>query len=70
MQPNFEIMPTSELKKYALSHRGEVEPLRELYRRRTPDEEAIWFKLPTTQEEEQKQFELFKKMIDETEANS
>ena len=70
MQPNFEKMSTTELKKYALNHRSEIEPLRELYRRRTPDEEAIWFKLPTTKEEEQKQFELFKKMIDETEVTS
>lgn len=64
MQPNFETMTTSELKKYALTHRGEVEPLRELYRRRTPDEEATWFKLPKTEAEVQAQFELFKKMVD------
>ncbi len=70
MQPNFKTMSTIELKRYALSHRGEVEPLRERYRRRTPDEEAIWFKLPTSKEEEQQQFELFKKMIDEKEASS
>ena len=70
MQPNFKTMSTTELKKYALSHRAEVEPLRELYRRRTPDAEAIWFKLPTTKEEEQRQFELFKRMIDEKEASS
>ena len=70
MQPNFEKMSTTELKRYALSHRGEIEPLRELYRRRTPDQEAVWFKLPTTKEEEQKQFELFKRMIDEKETRS
>ena len=70
MQPNFEKMSTAELKRYALSHRSEVEPLRELYRRLTPDEEAVWFKLPTTKEEEQKQFELFKRMIDEKETTS
>ncbi len=44
MQPNFETMTIVELKKYALAHRSEVEPLRELYRRRTPDEEAVRFK--------------------------
>lgn len=70
MQPNFETMSTVELKRYALTHRGEIEPLRELYRRRTPDDEATWFELPKNKEEEQKQFELFKKMIDETEARS
>lgn len=68
MQPNFEIMSTLELTRYALSHRNEVEPLRELYRRRSPDEEATWFKLPKDKEEEQKQFELFKKLIDEKES--
>jgi hypothetical protein len=67
MQPDFETMSTLELTRYALTHRGEVEPLRELYRRRTPDDEATWFKLPKDKEEEQKQFELFKKMIDEKE---
>ena len=70
MQPNFKTMSNVELKRYALAHRGEVEPLRELYHRRTPDEEAIWFKLPTSKEEEQQQFDLFKKMIDEREARS
>ena len=69
MQTNFEAMSTSELKKYALAHRNEVEPLRELYRRRTPDESATWFKLPRTDEESKQQFELFKKMVDEKEAN-
>ena len=70
MQPNFETMSTSELKEYALTHRDEVEPLRELYRRRTPDKDATWFKLPRTQEESQEQFELFKKIVDEKEASS
>jgi hypothetical protein len=70
MQPNFETMATTELKRYALAHREEVGPLRELYRRRTPDDEAIWFKLPTTEEESKQQFELFKKIIDEKETNS
>ncbi|NES86182.1 MAG: hypothetical protein F6K10_35115, partial [Moorea sp. SIO2B7] len=66
----FKTMSTIELKRYALTHRGEVEPLRELYHRRTPDEEATWFKLPTTKEEEQQQFESFKRMIDEQETKS
>ncbi len=70
MQPNFKTMSTIELRRYALAHRDEVEPLRELYRRRTPDEEATWFKLPINEEEDKKQFELFKRMIDEKEANS
>jgi hypothetical protein len=68
MQPNFKAMSNLELTRYALAHRGEVEPLRELYRRRTPDDEATWFRLPKDKEEEQEQFELFKKMIDEKKA--
>ncbi|MBC6481561.1 MAG: hypothetical protein GDA56_31220 [Hormoscilla sp. GM7CHS1pb] len=43
MQQNFEVMTNKELIAYALAHREEVEPLRVLYRRRTPDSEAIWF---------------------------
>jgi hypothetical protein len=67
MQPNFEAMSALELTRYALTHRDEVEPLRELYRRRTPDDEATWFEPPKDKEEEQKQFELFKRMVDERE---
>ncbi|MEM9217124.1 MAG: hypothetical protein AAGD25_22610 [Cyanobacteria bacterium P01_F01_bin.150] len=67
MQPNFESMTTTELKTYALAHRGEVEPLRELYRRRTPDQDAVWFQLPETLEEEQQQYEQFKILLDERE---
>lgn len=43
MQPNFEAMTNKELVAYALTHREEAEPLRELYRRRTPDDEATWY---------------------------
>jgi hypothetical protein len=41
MQPNFEKMTISELRAHALAHREEIEPLREIYRRRTPDAEAV-----------------------------
>jgi hypothetical protein len=63
MQPNFETMTISELKAYALAHRDEVEPLRELYRRRTPDVEAVWYRLPETEEEQQLQ--QFQQMLSE-----
>ncbi len=43
MQPNFEKMTNAELKAYALAHRDDVEPLRVLYSRRTPDLEATWY---------------------------
>ncbi len=69
MQHNFEVMTNKELIAYALAHREEVEPLRILYSRRTPDSEAIWFHPPQTREEEQQQLELFKRIIDETEKN-
>lgn len=67
MQPNFEAMTNTELKTYALTHRNEIEPLRELYCRRTPDSEAVWFKLPETKDEELQQFEQFKQMLSERE---
>ncbi|MBC6421709.1 MAG: hypothetical protein GDA43_11830 [Hormoscilla sp. SP5CHS1] len=69
MQQNFEVMTNKELIAYALAHREEVEPLRVLYRRRIPDSEAIWFHPPQTREEEQQQFELFKRIIDKTQKN-
>ncbi|MBD2437205.1 DUF6887 family protein [Nostoc sp. FACHB-110] len=43
MQPNFEAMTNKELIAYALTHREDVEPLRILYSRRTPDSEATWY---------------------------
>ncbi|NJO80763.1 MAG: hypothetical protein HC827_21185 [Cyanobacteria bacterium RM1_2_2] len=70
MQPNFEAMTKRELITYALAHRNEAEPLRVLYRRRTPDSEAVWFQLPTTPAAEQEQFEQFKQMIQHKESQS
>lgn len=43
MQPNFEEMTSAELRAYALAHRDDVEPLRVLYSRRSPDSEATWY---------------------------
>lgn len=43
MQPNFEKMTNAELRAYVLAHRDDVEPLRILYSRRTPDSEATWY---------------------------
>ncbi len=48
MQPNFEEMTNQELIKYALAHRDEVEPLRVLYDRRTPDDRATIYPAPCT----------------------
>ncbi len=43
MRPNFKKMTNKQLREYALAHRDEIEPLRILYRRRTPDSEATWY---------------------------
>lgn len=50
MQPNFEEMTNKELITYALAHREDVEPLRVLYSRRTPDSEATWYGPMVTKE--------------------
>jgi hypothetical protein len=63
MRSHFEMMTVAELKSYALSHRDEVEPLRELYRRRTPDAEAVWFQAPQTTEEQEQQINLIQQVI-------
>jgi hypothetical protein len=65
MQPNFEKMTISELRAHALAHREEIEPLREIYRRRTPDAEAVWFRLTETKEDEERQLEIFQQMLSE-----
>jgi hypothetical protein len=64
MHPNFEKMTTAELKAYALAHRDEIEPLREIYRRRTPDAEAVWYRLPENQEDEE-QLQQFQQILSE-----
>ncbi len=50
MQPNFHEMTNQELIQYILAHRDELEPLRVLYDRRTPDEEATIYPSPCTPE--------------------
>lgn len=50
MQPNFEAMTTKELIAYALAHREDIQPLRVLYSRRTPDSEATWYGPMTTED--------------------
>ncbi len=50
MQPSFEEMTNKELITYALAHREDVEPLRVLYSRRTPDSEATRYGPMVTKE--------------------
>jgi hypothetical protein len=63
MQADFEQMTFTELRAYALAHREEVEPLREMYRRRSPDSEAVWFRMPQSKEEEEEQEEQLRKIL-------
>ncbi|OCR02868.1 hypothetical protein BCD67_16460 [Oscillatoriales cyanobacterium USR001] len=72
MRPNFEAMTNAELRAYALAHRSDedIEALRVLFDRRSPDSEAVWFHPPKTKEEEKEQFELFMKMADEIEGKN
>lgn len=58
MKPNFEAMSNAELRTYALAHRDEIEPLRVLFNRRTPDSEATLFHPPQTEAEWQQQLEI------------
>lgn len=55
MKPIFEAMTDAELRTYALAHRDEIEPLRVLFSRRSPDSEAILFPPPQTEAEWQQQ---------------
>ena len=69
MKPNFKKMTNAELRTYALEHRADedIEALRVLFSRRKPDSQAIIFHPPKTKEEEQEQFELFKRIVEEKE---
>lgn len=67
MKPNFDEMSKAELKAYVLTHREDDEAIRALFRRRSPDSEAIVFHPPKTKEEEEKQFELFKQIVEKKE---
>lgn len=65
MKPIFEKMSRQELRDYVLAHRDDLEALDALVNRRKPESERIVFAPPKTKEEEQEQFELFKRIIDE-----
>lgn len=71
MKPNFEQMTNAELRAYALKHRSQedIEALRVLFSRRKPNSQAIIFHPPKTKEEEQEQFELFKRILEEKQGN-
>jgi len=68
MKPNFEQMTNKELRVYALQHRSDedIEALRVLFSRRQPNSQTIVHP-PKTPQEEQEQFELFKRILEEKE---
>ena len=68
MKPNFEEMTNAELRAYALSHREDMEPLRVLYSRRSPDSEATWYPAPLTPETIKISEEAIKQRIQEIES--
>lgn len=71
MKPNFEEMTNAELRDYALKHRSDdVGALRVLFSRRKPDSETIVFYPPKSKEEEQEQFELFQRILEEKAKNN
>jgi len=65
MKPQFEQMTRKELRDYVRVHRDDLEALDALVNRRKPDSETIMFHPPKNKEEEQEQFELFKRIVDE-----
>ena len=67
MKPNFEEMTNAELRDYALKHRSDddVDALRVLFSRRKPDSETIVFYPPKSKQEEQEQFDLFERILEE-----
>lgn len=69
MKPNFEEMTKAELRAYVLQHRGDLNALEALFNRRNPDSEAMVFHPPQSKEEEQQQFELFQRLINQKEGH-
>ncbi len=67
MKPNFEEMTKAELRGYVLQHRDDLNALEALFDRRNSESNAIVFHAPQSKEEEQQQFELFKRLINERE---
>ena len=69
MKPNFKDMTNDELRTYALQNRSDedIEALRVLFSRRKPNSQTTIFHPPKTPQEEQEQFELFKRIVEEKE---
>lgn len=63
MKPEFDKMSRSELKTYVLKHRNDMEALRALMSRRSPDDRATWYKFPDTEEGIKQMEEVFRKRL-------
>jgi hypothetical protein len=67
MRPEFDKMSRSELKAYVLEHREDMEALNELMSRRSPDDQATWYKFPDTEEGNRQMEQVFRERIAQTE---
>ena len=67
MKLNFDDMSKAELRAYVLQHRDDLDAIEALFNRRNPNSEAIVFHPPQSKDEEQQQFELFKRLVNEKE---
>lgn len=67
MKSKFDGMSCSELKAYVLEHREDIEALRELMSRRSPDDQATWYKFPDTEEGNKQMEQVFRERIAKTE---
>jgi hypothetical protein len=69
MKPNFSELTNAELRSYVLQHRDDLDALEALFNRRRADVEPIVFHPPQSQQEEQQQFEQFKRLVNEKAEN-
>lgn len=68
MKPDFNAMSRAELLAYVKEHRTDDEVIRELFvNRRSPDETAIWYSFPWTEEGKKQMEEVFRQKIEEIE---
>lgn len=68
MKPDFNAMSRAELLAYVKEHRTDDEAIRELFvNRRSPDETAMWYSFPWTEEGKKQMEEVLRLKIQETE---
>ncbi|NJM75688.1 MAG: hypothetical protein HC852_07775 [Acaryochloridaceae cyanobacterium RU_4_10] len=61
MKTDYDKMSWSELRAYVLEHREDLDAVRALFDRRSPDSEATWYKFPYTKEQQQQIDDVFRK---------